>query len=265
MNKIKVAVIGCGNLGTSMVQGLLKSDNYSDFDLIATTRNNERIKMLNGLGVTTTSDNLFAAENSEVIILGVKPYNAEKVIKEISAVLNPDKHIIVSPISSLDIAQIVNYAGMKLPVFRIMPNIASSVHESITCMSYQYASTNHIQLITDLHNLLGEVLVIKEDQMEAATIIGACGIAYVMRFMRAMVQGGIEIGLDAASATKIVNQTVKGAAELLLTNGNHPEAEIDKVTTPKGCTITGLNEMEHQGFSAALIRGILVSYKLIEK
>jgi pyrroline-5-carboxylate reductase len=116
----------------------------------------------------------------------------------------------------------------------------------------------------DIFNHIGETVFITEDLMNAATVIGACGIAYVLRFIRAMIQGGIEIGFDATTATKIVTQTVKGAAELLIQTGNHPEQEIDKVTTPKGCTIAGLNEMEHQGFSSALIKGIKTSYESIK-
>jgi pyrroline-5-carboxylate reductase len=112
---------------------------------------------------------------------------------------------------------------------------------------------------------LGTTIRIDESLMEAATIIGACGVAYVMRFIRAMIQGGIQIGFSAKTAGVLVNQTVKGAAELLIRRGGHPEAEIDKVTTPKGCTIVGLNEMEHQGFSSALIRGIVSSYEKIER
>jgi pyrroline-5-carboxylate reductase len=114
-----------------------------------------------------------------------------------------------------------------------------------------------------LFNTLGETLIIDEKLMESATILGACGIAYVLRFMRAMIQGGIEVGFDSKTATKIVSQTIKGAAELIIQNGTHPEEEIDKVTTPKGCTIVGLNEMEHSGFSSALIKGIVTSYEKI--
>ncbi|MFT5861275.1 MAG: pyrroline-5-carboxylate reductase, partial [Flavobacteriaceae bacterium] len=115
-----------------------------------------------------------------------------------------------------------------------------------------------------LFESLGEVVFIEENLMESATILGACGVAYVLRFMRAMIQGGIEVGFDAATATKIVSQTMKGASELIIQNNTHPEAEIDRVTTPKGCTIVGLNEMEHAGFSSALIKGIVTSYKRIE-
>ena len=114
-----------------------------------------------------------------------------------------------------------------------------------------------------MFNQLGKVVAIDEKLMDAATVLGACGIAYALRFIRANIQGGIEIGFDSATATLIAAQTVKGAAELLIQNGSHPEAEIDKVTTPKGCTIAGLNEMEHQGFSSSLIKGISASYDKI--
>jgi pyrroline-5-carboxylate reductase len=109
------------------------------------------------------------------------------------------------------------------------------------------------------------VLHVDEELMEAVTVLGACGIAYVMRFIRAMVQGGIQIGFSAEMASTIVKHTVNGASELLLQGNAHPEAEIDKVTTPKGCTIVGLNEMEHNGFSSALIKGIVKSFEALEK
>ncbi len=122
-----------------------------------------------------------------------------------------------------------------------------------------------INVVKNLFSTLGEVVMIDEKLMEAATVLGACGTAYAMRYIRANIQGGIEIGFDAATASLIAAQTVKGAAELLLQKGSHPEQEIDKVTTPKGCTIAGLNEMEHQGFSSSLIKGIAVSYNKIAK
>ncbi len=114
-----------------------------------------------------------------------------------------------------------------------------------------------------MFNQLGKSVIIDEKLMDSATVLGACGTAYAMRYIRANIQGGIEIGFDAAIASLIAAQTVKGAAELLLQRHTHPEQEIDKVTTPKGCTIAGLNEMEHMGFSSSLIKGITASYKKI--
>ena len=154
---------------------------------------------------------------------------------------------------------------LDIDVFRAMPNTASSVNESITAISFGSDSLGRTDAVTSIFDCVGESIVIDESLMESATILGACGIAYVLRFMRAMIQGGIEVGFDSNTATKIVSQTVKGAAELIITNGSHPEQEIDKVTTPKGCTIVGLNEMEHSGFSSALIKGIVTSYQKIEK
>jgi pyrroline-5-carboxylate reductase len=135
----------------------------------------------------------------------------------------------------------------------------------MTCLSFSNATAAQIKFVKDLFDVLGKVTVIDEKLMDAATVLGACGTAYAMRYIRANIQGGIEIGFDAVTANLIAAQTVKGAAELLLQKGTHPEQEIDKVTTPKGCTIAGLNEMEHQGFSSSLIKGIATSYNKIVK
>ena len=146
-----------------------------------------------------------------------------------------------------------------------MPNTAIAIQESMTCLSAAHASAEQILLVQNLFSTLGKVAFIDEKLMDSATVLGACGSAYAMRYIRANIQGGIEIGFDAATASLIAAQTVKGAAELLLQKGTHPEQEIDKVTTPKGCTIAGLNEMEHQGFSSSLIKGIAASYTKIVK
>jgi pyrroline-5-carboxylate reductase len=146
-----------------------------------------------------------------------------------------------------------------------MPNTAIAIQESMTCLCAAGWNDAHREYLEDLFRQLGRVVTIDEKLMDAATVLGACGIAYALRFIRANIQGGIEIGFDATTATLIAAQTVKGAAELLIQTGRHPEQEIDKVTTPKGCTIAGLNEMEHQGFSSSLIKGISASFEKIRK
>jgi len=156
-------------------------------------------------------------------------------------------------------------AQVQLPVFRAMPNTAVAIQESMTCISYENATDRQVQLVTKMFNTVGKVAVIDDKLMDAATVLGACGTAFALRYIRANIQGGIEIGFDAKTASLIAAQTVKGAAELLLSNNTHPEQEIDKVTTPKGCTIVGLNEMEHRGFSSSLIRGVITSYRKIAK
>jgi pyrroline-5-carboxylate reductase len=146
-----------------------------------------------------------------------------------------------------------------------MPNTAIAIQESMTCVAARNVSEDKLQYVFDIFGQLGKTVRIDEKLMDAATVLGACGTAFAMRYIRANIQGGIEIGFDAATANLIAAQTVKGAAELLLRRGTHPEQEIDKVTTPKGCTIAGLNEMEHKGFSSSLIKGLVTSYEKIAK
>lgn len=265
MKNQKIAVIGCGNLGRSIAKGLLNNETFPKGSLTATRRNTDRIADLKEMGANTTSDNCEAVRNSTLILIAVKPYNVGKIINEIKGELVEGKHIIVSLATGLGTEDISEMLDHKFPVFRAMPNIAANISEAITCICAKNASPEQSQKIKMIFDCVGESLLINEELMEAATILGACGIAFVFRFIRAMIQGGIQIGFDANTAKKIVSQTVKGAAEMLQINNDHPESEIDKVTTPKGCTIVGLNEMEHKGFSSALIKGIVTSFEKIEK
>lgn len=257
-----IAVIGCGNLGLSIVQGLLTQVNGEG--IIATRRNTDSIQFLSEKGVTVTSDNVFAVQNSEIVLLALKPYRILSVIDELKAHLTDD-HIIVSMATGVSLDEIKAHSGKNENIFRAMPNVAASVAQSATCVSKNGADADKLEKLKTLFNLIGETLVINEELMESATVLGACGTAFALRFIRAMVQAGVQIGFSSETANQIANQTVKGATELLLSSGSHPEALIDKVTTPKGITITGLNEMEHQGFSAALIRGMITAYKKIEE
>jgi pyrroline-5-carboxylate reductase len=264
MNK-KVSVIGCGNIGLSLIQGFLRESEIQASDFTATRRNIGELEILKETGVRLTSDNISAVKESEIIIIAVKPYNISEVLDEIKDYLNPSKHVLVSITAGATISQLHEGIGKSVPLFRAMPNISASVGKSVTCICHSDASKQNIDDVRSLFDLTGTTMTIDEDLMESATILGACGIAFVLRFIRAMIQGGIQIGFDAATASEIVNQTVKGAAELLIERHHHPEFEIDKVTTPKGCTIVGLNEMEHNGFSSSLIKGIVASYNKIEK
>lgn len=260
----KIAIIGGGNLGTAIADGLLKSKFCSPADITITKRNIATLQHLKDKGVNVTSENSEAVRNSELVILAVKPYQVSDVLNSFKEVLT-EKHTLVSVVTGVLITEIEEIIQKKIPVFRAMPNTAIAIQESITCLSFTNAGQEHIDFVKKLFSNLGKVVVIDEKLMEAATVLGACGTAYAMRYIRANIQGGIEIGFDAATASLIAAQTVKGAAELLLQKGTHPEQEIDKVTTPKGCTIAGLNEMEHRGFSSSLIKGIAVSYGKIAK
>jgi pyrroline-5-carboxylate reductase len=260
----KIAIIGGGNLGTAIAEGLLKSKFCKASDITITKRKIITLQKLSERGVKVTTSNAEAVGNSELVILAVKPYQVTDVLNSFKKELTA-RHILVSVVTGVLITEIEEIVKMKLPVFRAMPNTAIAIRESMTCLSFTNARVAQVNFVKNLFSSLGKVAMIDEKLMEAATVLGACGTAYAMRYIRANIQGGIEIGFDAATASLIAAQTVKGAAELLLQKGTHPEEEIDKVTTPKGCTIAGLNEMEHQGFSSSLIKGIAVSYNKIAK
>ncbi len=262
--ELKTAIIGCGNLGRALATGM--ADGGVDPKNINVTRRNlAPLADLKKRKINVHSDNVLAVQESSVIILAVKPYNVDLVLSEIAPHIDAKKHIVISVITGISIAHIGKFLPTGTPIFRAMPNTAADVKESLTCICHTHAGPAEIDLVNSIFSVLGTVLFIHEELMEAATVMGACGIAYVMRFIRAMVQGGIEIGFDSKTAGAIVHQTVRGASELLIVRNSHPEGEIDKVTTPKGCTIAGLNEMEHHGFSSALIKGIKASYEKIEK
>ena len=260
----KISIIGGGNLGTAIAEGLLKSKFSKASEIIVTKRNLATLKSLKEKGIAITDNNAAAVKISDVIILAVKPFQVNDVLNIIKKELTSGK-LLISVVTGVTIQEMDSIIKKKLPVFRAMPNTAIAIQESMTCVCSQQASAVDSKYVYELFSTLGIVVTIEEKLMEAATILGACGTAYAMRYIRANIQGGIEIGFDAATASLIAAQTVKGAAELLLQKGTHPEQEIDKVTTPKGCTIAGLNEMEHQGFSSSLIRGIVTSYKKIAK
>lgn len=261
MNK-KIAIIGGGNLGTAIAEGLIASKFAKPADITITKRNISTLKPYEKKGIRISGSNSDAVKQSGIIILAVKPFQVQEVVEGIRKELS-SSHILVSVLTGVTIKDLEEIVKKKMPVFRAMPNTAIAIRESMTCLSSSNATAEQVKYINDLFCTVGKVVTIEEKLMDAATVLGACGTAYAMRYIRANIQGGIEIGFDAATASLIAAQTVKGAAQLLLERGSHPEYEIDKVTTPKGCTIAGLNEMEHRGFSSSLIKGVVASYDKI--
>lgn len=262
MNK-KIAIIGGGNLGVAIAEGLIKSGFVLPHHIIITKRNIKTLEPLESKGVLVSNNNKEAVQFADLVLLAVKPFQIEDVILGMKDELDPQKHVLVSVVTGVLIDDLMKWAGKKMPVVRAMPNTAIAIQESMTCICSKETNSEQLDYVDAIFNQLGKVVMIEEKLMDASTVLGACGIAYALRYIRASIQGGIEIGFDAKTATLIAAQTVNGAAELLLQTGRHPEQEIDKVTTPKGCTIAGLNEMEHQGFSSSLIKGIVASYKKI--
>ncbi|HEY5509972.1 MAG TPA: pyrroline-5-carboxylate reductase [Prolixibacteraceae bacterium] len=258
INKINIGIIGGGNLGLSVAEGFLKAGIKAS-KITVTRRRVHLLEELHEKGVRIEKENSKAVTGQDVIILAVKPYQAEDILKELNHCLKPGQ-ILLSLMTGISIAELSKQVPEGVLIFRVMPNTAVALQESMTLIAAPDCDEAVQKMVGDLFETLGKVIFINEELMAAATVLGACGIAFALRFIRAAIQGGVEIGFGADVAQQIVAQTVKGAAELILQTGRHPEQEIDKVTTPKGITISGLNEMEHQGFSSALIRGLLVSF-----
>lgn len=264
MTPSRIAILGGGNLGAAIAEGLIKSKFILPGQLTVTRRNVSALAALESLGVLVTNDNRQAVRESDVVIVALKPYNVREVLEGLADLFDPRKHLIISVVTGVFLKDLLGIVSNGVPIFRAMPNTAIAIQESVTCLCHA-GGDEQVSFVASLFDQLGITVAIDEKLMDAATVLGACGIAYALRFIRASTQGGIEIGFDAQTANLIAAQTVKGAAELLLKLGRHPEEEIDKVTTPKGCTIAGLNEMEHQGFSSSLIKGIVTSFEKIGK
>jgi pyrroline-5-carboxylate reductase len=257
MKNKSIAILGGGNLGTSLAKGLIYSGQFNYKNLVLTEKREARSVYLRSLGFTV-SDNDDAVRNSHIIVASVKPQQFNTLAAEIRDLLN-DEHLLISTVTGVSFREIENATG-KIPMLRIMPNTALEICESMTCIAFKNTNAEQESSMTSMFEKMGKTLIIPEDMMDAATVVGACGIAFALRFMRAMSQGGIEIGFNSEMSQLITAQTVKGAAQLIIETSNHPEKEIDKVTTPQGITISGLNEMEHQGLSSAVIRGLITSY-----
>jgi pyrroline-5-carboxylate reductase len=263
METKKIAIIGAGNMGGAIAVGLVKSGAMNASDIFVGDKNEKVLEGMKALGINTFSDNKEAVKNAEVVIVAVKPWLIKTVVDDLKSALSP-KQIFSSIVAGVEIADLEEMVGLDMPVFRIMPNTAIALQESLTCLSSNNIAEPYRSYMVDLFNQLGKAVEIPESLMAATTAVSSCGIAYALRYIRASMEAGIQVGFTAKQAMEITAQTVKGAAELILQQDTHPEVEIDKVTTPKGITIAGLNEMEHKGFSSALIQGIMAAYKMME-
>ncbi|MEE3999228.1 pyrroline-5-carboxylate reductase [Tenacibaculum sp. FZY0031] len=258
---MNIAIIGTGNLGKSIAKGLIQHNSFTQ--LFLTKRNTDELNEFKSLpNVFISTNNEEAITQSDIIIFAVQPRHFEGVLKETASVLT-EKHILISTITGFSIDKIENLIGTDAIIMRAMPNTAIAVGKSMTCICSNAQGKAHLQTTTTIFNQLGTSMVIPESQMQAATVVCASGIAFWMRLIRATTQAAIQLGFDAKEAQELAMHTSEGAANLLIATRNHPEEEIDKVTTPKGCTIEGLNEMEHKGLSAALIQGMVASFNKI--
>lgn len=258
---MKIAIIGTGNLGQSIAKGLITNNAITK--LYLTRRNLGAIQQFEGYkNVILTSDNEEAVKKSDIIIFAIQPSSFETILTSIRNLLT-ENHILISTITGFSIKRIEAVVGEQHHIIRAMPNTAIAVGKSMTCLCSNEIGKNRVKVAESIFNRLGHSLQIPENQMQAATVVCASGIAFWMRLVRATTQAAIQLGFDAKEAQELAMHTCEGAANLLIVNGKHPEEEIDQVTTPKGCTIEGLNEMEHKGLSSSLIQGMVASFEKI--
>ena len=263
MSAYSIAILGCGNIGSAIAKGLVKSGTAAN-NFTLTRRKSKSLSEFQKAGFKITNDNTLAVKKSQIILMSVGPSQLMDLLDEITPHLTKD-HLLISIVSGIEISKIQTKVGTKIHIVRAMPNTAAVLCESMTCLSSLRKFDKGLTTVQNLFNNIGQTLIIDEAQMASATALCACGVAFFLRAIRAASQGGIEIGFHSDEAFTIAAQTARGAATLLLDNDAHPEAEIDRVTTPMGATIAGLNEMEHQGFSSAMIKGITTSAEKVSK
>ena len=262
---MKISIIGVGAMGGAIAEGLIHSEYIMNEDIcIADPSRSSRERFAN-MGITATPSNQLAAQGADVVFVVVKPWLVEQVLKGIKDVLDYKQQtliVVAAGVKSEKICEWLNNGTQIIPFFLAIPNIAIAQLQSMTFLVPCAETTpQHTEKIKALFDAMGQTIITDEQHLAAGTTLASCGIAYAMRYVRAAAEGGVELGFKADDAKQIVMQTMKGAVTLLETTGLHPEAAIDLVTTPGGVTIKGLNEMEHAGFTSAVIRGLKAGAK----
>lgn len=249
-------------MGGAVVEGLINSG-FPAADLAVADPSEKALAKVSELGIPNTTDNKAAIKGTDLIMVFVKPWLVEDVLTDIKDSIERDRQTVAVIAAGISSAQLIEWLGTGAdmpPTALVIPNTAAKTQQSMTFVAPVTAMEGELKLITDTFDRVGTTLVVEERLLAAGTTLASCGIAYALRYIRAAVEGGVELGFRADIAQEIVAQTVKGAASLI-EKGAHPEAEIDKVTTPGGLTIKGLNEMERAGFSAAVVRGLKAGLK----
>ena len=261
-NNLKIAIIGAGNMGGAIARGLSKgtliqSKNIRVSDV--SEANLEAIEVFNP-EIVTSNSNLKIIEGADIIVLAVKPWLVQVIADEIENKIEYKKQIIVSIAAGVDFSKMADLFDTDATMFRVIPNTGIDVLQSVSTISSFKASKEQEELILSLFAELGKAFLVPETQLNAFMALSSCGIAYAFRYIRAAMEGGVEMGIYPGVAKEVVIQTLRGAIDLLEANNSHPEVEIDKVTTPGGITIKGLNEMEANGFTNAVIKGLKASH-----
>ena len=250
----KIAILGAGNMGGAVALGLHRL--AKDVSVTVTTAHTSTLEKYTAQGIDATLDNSLAAKWADVIILGVKPWLVQSVLEQIKPALSGKVLLsLAAGIPSAQMAEWLSGTGIQA-AYTVIPNLAAEIGESMTFASAIVGKAD--DLVKSLFDQLGKTLIVDERRLQAGMMVASCGTAFALRYARAAMEGGVQLGLYPHEALEAVYQTMKGAVDLAGARGTHPEAEIDRVTTPGGITIRGLNAMEEAGFTSAVIAGLTI-------
>src|SRR6266849_2508222 len=256
--KKRVAVLGAGKMGGILLEALLKNGLLSAQLTSATVQHDDRAKALGAkLKVNVGTDNVAAVKGADVILIGVKPQVVEEVVNEIREHVTPKK-LIISIAASMPTSLIERSLPENVPVVRAMPNTPCSVGAGMTVVCKgKYADATHVALTSRMFDVVGRTLVLDEKHMDAVTALSASGPAYIYIILESLAEAGVKVGLPRDVATLLAAQTTLGAAKVVLETGHHPALLKDAVTTPAGCTIDGIMELEEGKLRVTLIKAVV--------
>lgn len=253
---ILACIGGAGRIGTAIIDGLLATKAYSPNSIYVTARHSESLEHVKARKLHTSTDNCAAIKKSDIVLICVHPDEVKELFEEIGAKFTAD-HLIISVVSGCSTSQIEEYCPDKVRVIRAMPNTPVKIRQAMTCLSAgKNVKSKDLKIAQDIFSTVGEVEILDERHMDAATGLGGCGPAFVFKIIEALSEGGVKMGLPRSTARKMAAQVLKGSAELVLQSGQHPAELKDSVTTPGGCTIDGLTKLEERGLSIALIEAV---------
>lgn len=257
---MKIAIIGAGNMGGAIARGLATGSVVKADDITVTAHTQQTLDKLSAdiPAIHTTLNNKEAVTGAHIVMLAIKPWLVQQVLEEIYPVIHESKPMLISVAAGISFEQLTDMlAKEEYAMARVIPNTAIAIKQSPTLLSFNTAvSPAQKMLVQSMFDELGQAIVIEERLMAAGTAVTSCGIAYAFEYIKAAMQGAIELGFYPHVAKAMIDQTVLGAVKLLEHNGTYPDAEIYKVCTPGGITIKGLNEMAAQGFDNAVIAGL---------
>lgn len=253
-----VAVLGAGKIGQTLIRALLDTKMLRPTELVATTRHRETIETVGrALGVRTTLDNRAACREAEIVIVAVKPQQVEEVCKDVRGSLG-EKHLVISTVASVPTAFLEERLGHSVPVIRTMPNTPCLVRSGMTGIAPgRYAKQEHIDLARKIFDTLGRSVVLDEKHLDAVTGLSGSGPAFMYMVVEALAEGGVKVGLPRETATLLAAQTMLGSSKMILETQSHPALLKDAVTTPAGCTIDGILELEEGGLRVTLIKAVV--------